>query len=150
MQGAGKTTTINILSGMYAPTSGDALVNGMSILGQMKEVRKSLGFCPQHNILYDILTVKEHLVLFARLKVLGFIRVGGLMGYLRLEGFLCQGVPGHRLEEEVKQIIEQVGLTEKVHAFASTLSGGMQRKLSVAIALIGGSKVVFLVSFLTE
>ena len=113
-----------MLSGMFAPTSGDAYVGGKSILHQMKQVRKSLGFCPQHNILYDILTVKEHLVLFAHLK----------------------GVPSDKVEEEVKLIIEQVGLTEKVEAFASTLSGGMQRKLSVAIALIGGSKVVFLVS----
>ena len=68
-QGAGKTTLINMLSGMYVPTTGDAKILGFSIRSEMGQIRKSVGFCPQHNILYDILTVEEHLRLFAALKV---------------------------------------------------------------------------------
>lgn len=67
--GAGKTTTMSILTGLYTPTSGKALVNGHSILDDMEGVRQSLGLCPQHNVLFDRLTVKEHLKFFIRLKV---------------------------------------------------------------------------------
>ena len=67
--GAGKTTTMSMLVGLFPPTSGDAIINGYSILTDMENVRRSLGLCPQHNILYDRLTVREHLNFFARLKV---------------------------------------------------------------------------------
>jgi len=67
--GAGKTTTMSMLVGLFPPTSGNAIINGYSILTDMESVRQSLGLCPQHNVLYDRLTVKEHLKFFARLKV---------------------------------------------------------------------------------
>ena len=89
--GAGKTTTISILtgiitiiavwdvvvppslspsvSGLYTPTSGTAIINGYDIRSNMDQIRHSLGICPQHNILFDRLTVREHLKFFARLKV---------------------------------------------------------------------------------
>ena len=67
--GAGKTTTMSVLTGLYTPTLGDAVINGYSILTDMDEIRKSLGLCPQHNVLFDRLTVKEHLMLFGMLKV---------------------------------------------------------------------------------
>jgi len=120
--GAGKTTTINMLTGMLPPTSGDAVVQGYNIVGDMPMIRQNLGVCPQHNILYDRLTVTEHLYLFARIK-----------GLARSE------IPGR-----VEEIVEQVGLTEKVNTFSMNLSGGMKRKLSVGIALIGGSSTVIL------
>ena len=67
--GAGKTTTMSMLVGLFPPTSGDAIINGYSIITDMENVRQSLGLCPQHNVLFDRLTVKEHLNFFARLKV---------------------------------------------------------------------------------
>ena len=67
--GAGKTTTMSMLVGLFPPTSGNAIINGYNILTDMESVRQSLGLCPQHNVLYDRLTVREHLNFFARLKV---------------------------------------------------------------------------------
>lgn len=120
--GAGKSTTINILSGMLAPSSGTAHVLGYDLSKQMIEIRKNMGVCPQHDVLYPELTVKEHLEIFGKIK----------------------GLTGRRLVDEVRHKIEEVGLTEKADVLSKNLSGGMKRKLSVAIALIGDSKVIFL------
>ena len=67
--GAGKTTTMSMLTGLYNPTGGNAYINGKSVLTQMDDIRTDLGLCPQHNVLWDKLTVKEHLELFGTLKV---------------------------------------------------------------------------------
>ena len=67
--GAGKTTTMSILTGLFPPTRGSATVNGYDIHSDMTRVRQSLGICPQHNVLWDRLTVKEHLNFFIQLKV---------------------------------------------------------------------------------
>ena len=120
--GAGKTTTLSMLSGLLPPTSGDARVFGQSIRTQMPLIRETLGVCPQHNILWPILSVQEHLQIYGAVK----------------------GVPRAELSQAVDDMIAQVGLTEKRHVAAAALSGGMQRKLSVGIALIGDSKIVFL------
>ena len=117
-----RTTTISMLTGLITPTSGDCLMYGLSIVEDMSLIRKSMGVCSQQDVLFDRLTVREHLVLYANLK----------------------GVPKDELEAEVSRYEEQIGLTEKRHAFASTLSGGQKRKLCVALALIGGSRIVFL------
>jgi len=58
--------------GLYTPTSGTALVNGYDILGNMDKIRESLGICPQHNVLFDRLTVAEHLSFFTRLKACAY------------------------------------------------------------------------------
>ena len=55
---------MSVLTGLYSPTSGSARINGHSITGNMDKVRESLGLCPQHNMLFEDLTVKEHLVFF--------------------------------------------------------------------------------------
>eukprot|EP00808_Paulinella_micropora_P015761 g60953.t1 len=122
--GAGKSTTISMLTGLYPPSmGGDATVYGKSITYDMTEIRKRyLGVCPQHDILYPQLSVKEHLVMYAHLK----------------------GVELQNVDKDVDEMIQQVGLTEKVNAAAGTLSGGMKRKLSIGMAFIGNSKVVFL------
>ena len=65
----GKTTTMSVLTGLFPPTSGGAFINGYNILTDMNRVRDSLGLCPQHNVLFDKLTVKEHLQFFINLKV---------------------------------------------------------------------------------
>lgn len=111
-----------MLTGLISPTSGDCSVHGFSIRKNMKEIRKSLGICPQQNVLFGRLSVAEHLELYATLK----------------------GVKTDDVAEEVQRKIDEVGLTEKRDIYSSALSGGMQRKLQCAMAFIGGSKVVFL------
>lgn len=66
--GAGKTTTMSMLTGMFPPTSGTAIIDGYDIRTEMLGVRESLGLCPQHNILFDELTVKEHIYFFSKMK----------------------------------------------------------------------------------
>ena len=69
--GAGKTTTMSILTGLFPPTAGSAHINGLSVVDDIDLIRRNLGICPQHNVLFDRLTVSEHLHFFARLKVMG-------------------------------------------------------------------------------
>ncbi|OWF51666.1 ATP-binding cassette sub-family A member 3-like [Mizuhopecten yessoensis] len=120
--GAGKTTTMSMITGFIPPTSGTAIINGSDIRKDIDGVRSSLGLCPQHNILYDNMTVEEHLWFFAKLK----------------------GCPSDQVKKEVDDIIEVMGIEAKRHRLSSTLSGGQKRKLSVGIALIGNTKVVIL------
>nr|APD26552.1 ATP-binding cassette transporter subfamily A member 3-like X2 protein [Brachionus koreanus] len=116
--GAGKTTTTFMLCGIYAPTSGDAKILGKSIRTNMNDIRSSLGFCPQYDILYDDLKVAEHIDLIASIK-----------GYSRKE-----------IKEEIIHISTLVGLENDLEKKSKQLSGGMKRRLSVAMALTGGSK----------
>lgn len=66
--GAGKTTTMSVLSGLFPPTSGTAIINGHDIRTDIDLIRRSLGICPQHNVLFDGLSVEEHLYFYASLK----------------------------------------------------------------------------------
>ncbi|XP_028661720.1 phospholipid-transporting ATPase ABCA1a [Erpetoichthys calabaricus] len=120
--GAGKTTTMSILTGLFPPTSGTAYILGKDIRSDLSSIRKNLGVCPQHNVLFDQLTVEEHIWFYARLK----------------------GLTEQEVKAEMEQIVNDVGLPHKRKAKSSQLSGGMQRKLSVALAFVGGSKVVIL------
>ncbi|XP_032989948.1 phospholipid-transporting ATPase ABCA7 isoform X5 [Rhinolophus ferrumequinum] len=120
--GAGKTTTLSILSGLYPPTGGSACVLGHDIRSSMASIRPHLGICPQYNMLFDMLTVDEHLWFYGRLKGLSAAAIG----------------------PEQDRLLQDVGLVPKRHAQTRHLSGGMQRKLSVAIAFVGGSQVVIL------
>uniref|UniRef100_A0A8C4INI3 P-type phospholipid transporter n=1 Tax=Dicentrarchus labrax TaxID=13489 RepID=A0A8C4INI3_DICLA len=120
--GAGKTTTMSILTGLFPPTSGTALINGYDIRTDMDSIRQYLGMCPQHNVLFSELTVEEHIYFYARLK----------------------GLSRDEVKIEMDQMIKDVGLPHKRKDLAKNLSGGMQRKLSVAIAFVGGSKIVIL------
>ncbi|KAF5273700.1 hypothetical protein FQA39_LY07390 [Lamprigera yunnana] len=120
--GAGKTTIMSMLTGMIPPTSGTAIINGYDITIDMEKVRRSLGLCPQHNILFDELTVNEHIYFYSRLK-----------GMRKLE-----------IDSEIKKYVELLELQPKINAQSKTLSGGMKRKLSVGVALCGGSSIVML------
>lgn len=120
--GAGKTTTLSILTGLFPPSCGDATLGGRSILTDMDSIRDSLGLCPQHNVLFDRLTVKEHLEFFAALK----------------------GTPKGKAVEEIRQLLSDIQLLDKADERSATLSGGMKRKLSCAVALVGGSETVIL------
>ena len=66
--GAGKSTTMSVLTGLIPPTRGTALVYGHDIRTDIDEIRKRLGICPQHNVLFNHLTVEEHMWFFAKLK----------------------------------------------------------------------------------
>ena len=69
--GAGKSTTMSILTGLFPPTSGTAVIYGNDIITNIVGARKSLGFCPQHNVLFDYLTVEEHMWFYGILKGMG-------------------------------------------------------------------------------
>nr|XP_041566914.1 phospholipid-transporting ATPase ABCA7 isoform X2 [Taeniopygia guttata] len=120
--GAGKTTTMSILTGLLPPTSGTAYILGWDIRSDIDSIRKSMGMCPQHNVLFDILTVEEHIWFYGRLK----------------------GRSEQQVQEEMEQLLQDTGLPHKRREQTRNLSGGMQRKLSVAIAFVGGSRVVIL------
>ncbi|KAG7167085.1 ATP-binding cassette sub-family A member 3-like 1 [Homarus americanus] len=92
--GAGKTTTMSMLTGLYPPTSGTARVGGYDIVSQMVEVRHSLGLCPQHDVLFDELTVAEHIKFFSKLK----------------------GLSNAKAEAEVSSILEKLKLQDKIDA----------------------------------
>ncbi|KAM8961307.1 phospholipid-transporting ATPase ABCA3 isoform 2-T2 [Pelodytes ibericus] len=120
--GAGKSTTLSMLTGLFPPSSGECYIGGLEISKDMALIRRSLGLCPQHDVLFQGLTVEEHLYFYAGLK----------------------GCPRWRCPEEVEKILQILRLEEKRHALSSQLSGGTCRKLSIGIALIAGSKVVML------
>lgn len=120
--GAGKTTTISMLTGLFEPDAGEASVQGIDIFNNMAAMRKNLGVCPQHDILFDFLTPTDHLRIFAAFK----------------------GLPADQIEDQVQKMLRDIDLTEVKDAVSKTLSGGQKRKLSVAIAMIADSKIVML------
>ena len=118
--GAGKTTTMQILTGLLSPSGGEAYVYGTSVTRDMPKIRSRIGVCPQDNVLFDILTVKEHVLLF-----------GGLRGF-------------EENEINVLEIVAEVGLQDKLDTDVKSLSGGQKRKLQVALSFVGDPAVVFL------
>jgi ATP-binding cassette subfamily A (ABC1) protein 3 len=108
-----------MITGITKPDKGKILINDIDIVKDTKEARKCVGFCPQHNLLFDDLTVYEHLKFFAKLK-------------------------NNFDEDEIDQMLTIINLKDKKHALSKTLSGGMKRKLSVSIAFIGQSSIVIL------
>ncbi|XP_055306584.1 phospholipid-transporting ATPase ABCA3-like [Sitodiplosis mosellana] len=120
--GAGKTTAMLMLTGMLPPSSGSAIINGYDIRKNIQKARSSIGLCPQHNILFDELTVREHMEFYARLK----------------------GMSKSEVQNEVDRYTAQLEMESMIDKRSKDLSGGMKRKLSVALALCGESKVVFL------
>ncbi|ETK91973.1 hypothetical protein L915_04575 [Phytophthora nicotianae] len=122
INGAGKTTTMKMLTGDVAPSRGTATLGGYDILTQQLEVRRQIGYCPQFDALFDLLTVREHLELFGAIK----------------------GIPQASLDRVVMEKIQQLNLGDFEHKLAGSLSGGNKRKLSVAIAMIGNPAIIFL------
>ncbi|KAI8468323.1 MAG: hypothetical protein J3K34DRAFT_523031 [Monoraphidium minutum] len=122
--GAGKTTTINCLTGALPPTAGDALVYGESLCGEggLDRVRSLMGVCPQFDVLWNELSGREHLIIYGHIKGLKFSEV-----------------PIHGAD-----LLERVKLTYAANVRSGSYSGGMKRRLSVAMALLGDPKIVYL------
>jgi len=122
VNGAGKTTTIRMLTGLTKLSGGEAYVMGHSILSELDEVKKLVNISPQETSVAPNLTVRENLEFIA-----------GIYGFDK-----------GKTKEKVKQMIEQFSMEEVENEKAKTLSGGWQRKLNIAMALITEPKVLFL------
>ena len=122
--GAGKTTLISMLTGLYEATEGSAFYDGYDILdsNNMDKFRTILGICPQHDVLFDDLTIRKHLEMFCIFK----------------------GYTSNNIDNEINKTMHDFELDNIQNITAKNLSAGQRRKLSIAISLIGGSKVIFL------
>merc|ERR1719352_1369137 len=120
--GAGKTTAINMLIGLDTPTGGNAMLEGFSILNSMEKIYSIMGVCPQHDLLWPTLTAREHLAFYGSLK----------------------NLKGRALARATTAGLKAVRLLDVIDSRVATFSGGMKRRLSVAISLIGQPLVCFL------
>ncbi|XP_068003827.1 ATP-binding cassette sub-family A member 13 [Melanerpes formicivorus] len=122
--GAGKTTLISLLTGVYPPSSGTIIINGKDIRTDLSAIRTELGVCPQYDVLLNILTVREHLLLYGSVKAPGWTK--------------------EQLNQQISGALEDLDLSQHQHKPVAALSGGMKRRLSIAISFIGNSKTVVL------
>lgn len=120
--GAGKSTTMNMLSGLMRPDGGDAIINGRSIKTDMPYIRSELGVCPQHDILFDDLTALEHIELYGGIK----------------------GISADEMDAVCLERLTSVSLWNVRNKKAGEYSGGMKRRLSLVLATLGDPKVIFL------
>lgn len=122
INGAGKSTTINMLCTLFAPTEGDARVCGYSVLKQPEEIRKRIGIVYQNNCLDDKLTVLENLM---------------------VRGSLYEA-SGKKVKENAERVIEELSLKEIIKRPFGKLSGGQKRKCEIARALMNTPEILFL------
>jgi len=115
--GAGKSTLLNIMVGLIRGSQGDVYYDGMSVNSDLSKIRKDFGVCPQNNVIFDELTVEEHLNIYGGIK---------------------------NTEVNVDEILKEVDLLDQKEKKASKLSGGQKRKLCIALAVIGNPKYIFL------
>ncbi|KAM5213444.1 ATP-binding cassette sub-family A member 10 isoform 2-T3 [Hipposideros larvatus] len=122
--GAGKSTLLNILSGLSVSTEGSATIynSTLSEIANMEEIRKNIGFCPQLNIQFEFLTVRDNLRLFAKIK----------------------GIQPKEVETEVKRVIMELDIQNIQDVVAKKLSGGQKRILTFGIAILGDPQVLLL------
>jgi ABC-2 type transport system ATP-binding protein len=120
--GAGKTTTINMLTTLLLPTSGTATVNGYDILKAPREVRRSIGIVPQEIVLENDLTAKENLQFHAELY----------------------DVPKKEAYKRIPELLELVGLENRINDKVSTFSGGMKRRLEIVKAFLHRPAIIFM------
>jgi ABC-2 type transport system ATP-binding protein len=120
--GAGKTTTVHILSTLVRPDGGTASVNGSDVVRDADGVRAAIGLTGQFSAVDGLLTGEENLLLMARLRHLG----------------------AKRSQERVAELLEQFDLVEAARKPLSTYSGGMKRRLDLAMTLVAAPSVIFL------
>ena len=122
VNGAGKSTTIKMLSCLVPPTSGDALLLGNSIVSDSSKVKQLINVSPQETAVAEKLSVRENLELIARIY----------------------GADRKSAKRKADDMIEKFDMQEIQNSRAKTLSGGWQRRLSIAMALISGPEILFL------
>jgi ABC-2 type transport system ATP-binding protein len=120
--GSGKTTTINCLTGLLKPTKGSVRVNGFDVQTQQHEAREVMGVSPQETAVYPYLSGKENVQLFGQLY----------------------SVPKASLQQRVDHVLEKVGLLEDASRRVGKYSGGMKRRVSIAMALVTDPKIILL------
>ena len=120
--GAGKTTTIRMLSTVLRADGGDVTIGGNSVGADADEVRKIIGVCPQELALYPELSANDNLVFFGRMAGLG----------------------GREAKEVARANLETVGLADRAKDKVDNFSGGMKRRVNIAIALMNRPKMLFL------
>jgi ABC-2 type transport system ATP-binding protein len=120
--GAGKTTSINMICGQLKPDSGQIFIQGVPLKQSTRELRAKIGVCPQNITLWGRLTCMEQLEFFGE----------------------CYGVERREARRRGEVLLEAVGLAEKRNRLASTLSGGMQRRLNLILALVHDPVILIL------
>ena len=126
--GAGKTTTINMLCGMLPVSDGTATVYGLDICEDMPAIRNMMAVCPQFDILWDNLTVKEHLYIAAKL----------------------QNVPKEEINDRISSLVYDVGLTEKLNKKSKTLSNTPGKTLNTSKFLNPVGNLIVSMSVMTK
>ena len=122
VNGAGKTTTIKMLTGLTKPTEGEASVGGHNVVKELDEVKKRIGVSPQETAVAPNLSVEENLELIC-----------GIHGFSK-----------EKTKTRIKELSEQFDLEEIMKRKAGKLSGGWQRRVSIAMALISEPQILFL------
>lgn len=122
VNGAGKTTAIKMLSCLTRPSAGEAWLDGKSILSQTGEVKQRIGVSPQETAVAPNLTAEENLLLMC-----------GVHGFSK-----------EKSRQKAAELAEQLGLAPILHRRAGKLSGGWQRRLSIAMALVSQPEILFL------
>jgi len=120
--GAGKTTTLSMLAGLLAPDEGRIRIDGLDMAEQALEVKARLGVVPQENALYDDLSARQHLRFWAGLY----------------------GLSGKSVREAVARVLDWVGLAGRADEPVKRFSGGMKRRLNLALGLVHSPRVVLL------
>jgi ABC-2 type transport system ATP-binding protein len=120
--GAGKTTTISMLTGLISPTEGDATIDGYSVVREVGQVKKSIGVVPQEIALYPTISARENLNFWGRMYGLG----------------------GAELKRSVEAALDLAGLADRAGDKVETYSGGMKRRLNIAVGLLHAPKIIFM------
>jgi gliding motility-associated transport system ATP-binding protein len=120
--GAGKTTTMRILTGFMPPSSGTAIVAGFDVMARPREVKRRIGYLPEHPPLYKEMTVQSYLAFVARIK----------------------GLPGKQIRSGVSSALERCGLTEVAGRLIQNLSKGFQQRVGIAQAIVHSPEVMVL------
>ena len=122
VNGAGKTTTFKMLTGSLSISAGDGYVNGYSVSKEIEKVHKNIGYCPQTDAIFPLLTAQEHLCFYARIR----------------------GIPEKYITRVCKWALHRLGLEIFANSIAGDYSGGNKRKLSTAIAIVGNPSIIYL------
>jgi ABC-type multidrug transport system ATPase subunit len=120
--GAGKTTLVKVISGLVLPTHGEAFLFGKSVRSEMSALRSVIGSCPQDDVLWEELSARAHVELYARFR----------------------GVAAADFRRHVDDRLASVSLLDVAKGHVTTFSGGMKRRLSVALAAVGDPRIIFL------